>query len=88
VQNVRAGFLYLNRHARIVAGLNVFGTADSVDHRAVKRIIRPMLGFKSFRCARVILGGLEIMHMICKGQMRSDDVGTLSAAQQFYSLAA
>ena len=57
-------------------------------HRAVKRITRPMLGFKSFRCARVILGGVEIMHMICKGQMRSDDVGTLSAAQQFYSLAA
>ena len=58
------------------------------DHRAVKRITRPMLGFKSFRCARIILGGIEIMHMICKGQMRSDDVGTLSAAQQFYSLAA
>jgi transposase-like protein len=25
------------------------------DHRSVKRIIRPMLGFKSFRCARIIL---------------------------------
>ena len=47
-----------------------------------------MLGFKSFRCARIILSGIGIMHMICKEQMRSDDVGTLSAAQQFYSLAA
>jgi putative transposase len=30
------------------------------DHRAIKRIIRPMLGFKDFRCARVILSGIEI----------------------------
>jgi putative transposase len=58
------------------------------DHRAVKRIIRPMLGFKSFRCARVILGGIEIMHMIRKEQMRSSKGSSLSAAQQFYSLAA
>ena len=57
------------------------------DHRAVKCITRPMLGFKSFRCARVILGGVEIMHMICKGQLRSNDGSMLSAAQQFYSLA-
>jgi putative transposase len=56
------------------------------DHRAVKRITQPMLGFKSFRCARVIFGGIEIMHMICKGQLGSNDGSTLSAAQQFYSL--
>ena len=58
------------------------------DHRAVKRIIRPMLGFKSFGCARIILGGIEIMHMIRKGQMRSNSGSGLSAAEQFYSLAA
>ena len=43
------------------------------DHRAIKRIVRPMLGFKSFRCARIILGGIELMHMIAKEQMKSDD---------------
>ena len=37
------------------------------DHRAVKRITRPMLGFKSFTCARIILAGIETMHMIKKG---------------------
>ena len=58
------------------------------DHRAVKRIVRPMLGFKSFRCARVIIAGIELMHMLRKGQMRSNDGSSLSAAQQFYSLAA
>ena len=37
------------------------------DHRAIKRITRPMLGFKNFHCARVILSGIEVMHMIRKG---------------------
>ena len=27
-----------------------------------------MLGFKDFRCARIILSGIEVMHMIRKGQ--------------------
>ncbi len=58
------------------------------DHRAVKRIVRPMLGFQSFRSARVTLHGIELMHMIKKGQMISADTQTLSAAGQFYSLAA
>ena len=33
------------------------------DHRAIKQIIRPMLGFKDFHCARVILSGIEINGM-------------------------
>jgi putative transposase len=55
------------------------------DHRAVKRLTRPMLGFKSFWSAAVTIAGIEIMHMIRKGQFRS--TGKLRAAQQFYSLA-
>jgi len=43
------------------------------DHRAVKRIVRPMLGFNAFRSARVTLQGIELMHMIKKGQMISAD---------------
>jgi putative transposase len=39
------------------------------DHRAVKRITRPMPGFKSFRCARILIAGIEAMHMIRKGQL-------------------
>lgn len=57
------------------------------DHRAINRRTRPMMSFKNFRCARIILGGVEIMHMIRKGQM-SDGRKTLSPAQQFYSLSA
>jgi transposase-like protein len=57
------------------------------DHRAIKRITRPMLGFKSFWSARIIIAGIETMHMIKKGQLDCPDGQTASAAQQFYSLA-
>jgi len=57
------------------------------DHRAIKRRIRPMLGFKDFNCACVILSGIELMHMIKKGQMKCSGKTPPSAAQQFYSLA-
>jgi putative transposase len=53
--------------------------------RAIKRIIKPMMGFKDFRCARIILAGIELMHMICKGQMHDDGVAK-NATEQFYSL--
>jgi putative transposase len=45
------------------------------DHRAIKRITRPMLGF-----------GIEVMHMIRKGQMKTENGTHPSAAEQFYSL--
>ena len=57
------------------------------DHRAIKRITRPMLGFKSFRCARILISGIETMHMIRKGQMGDIKDQASSAANQFYSLA-
>jgi transposase-like protein len=56
------------------------------DHRAIKRIIRPMMGFKDFRCARIILSSIEVMHMIRKGQMK-DVAIRRTVADQFYSLA-
>ena len=55
------------------------------DHRAIKRRTRPMMGFKDFRCARIILSGIETMHMISKGQMKDGGVSR-TAAEQFYSL--
>ena len=57
------------------------------DHRAIKRITRPMLGFKSFWSARILIAGIETMHMIRKGQMDCPGGQNMSAAQQFYSLA-
>ena len=40
------------------------------DHRAVKRRVRSMLGFKSADSARVILGGIELIHMMRKQQAK------------------
>ena len=57
------------------------------DHRAIKRVTRPMLNFKSFRTARSILAGIELMHMIRKGQLILKDCIELSFADQFYALA-
>src|SRR5450631_2457054 len=57
------------------------------DHRAIKRRTRPMLGFKDFRCARILLSGIELMHMIKKGQMKNGGNGQ-TPAQDFYALAA
>ena len=59
------------------------------DHRAVKRVTRPMLGFKSFEAAQSTLTGIELMHMIKKRQLiveAGDE--ELTVAEQFYALAA
>jgi putative transposase len=59
------------------------------DHRAVKRVTRPMLGFKSFEAAQDTLVGIELMPMMKKRQMvvEEGDEGR-TAAELFYSLAA
>ena len=57
------------------------------DHRAIKRVTRPMLNFKSFRSAGCVLAGIELMHMIRKGQFAVDEAAPVSFADQFYALA-
>jgi len=46
-----------------------------------------MLGFKSFRSAGNVLAGIELMHMIRKGQFVIDGAAAMSFADQFYALA-
>ena len=59
------------------------------DHRAVKRVTRPMLGFKSFDAAHNTLVGIELMHMLKKRQLVVQEGGEdLTSAEWFYSLAA
>jgi IS6 family transposase len=43
------------------------------DHRRIKRLVRPGLGFGSLRTARRTLAGYEVMAMIRKGQVH--DIG-------------
>jgi putative transposase len=59
------------------------------DHRAVKRVSRPLLGFKSFEAAQATLVGIELMHMLKKGQIVIEEgMARLTPAEQFYALAA
>ena len=46
-----------------------------------------MLGLKTFRTASAILPGIELMHMICKGQLLLEGSIELSFAAQSYALA-
>ncbi|WP_448192588.1 DDE-type integrase/transposase/recombinase [Azospirillum sp. sgz301742] len=39
------------------------------DHRRIKRLVRPGLGFKGFHTARRTIAGYEILAMVRKGQV-------------------
>src|SRR5215211_2412952 len=58
------------------------------DHRAVKRLTRPMLGFKSFWAARCTIAGIVVMPAIRKGQLATPENACQTPAEQFYALAA
>ncbi|WP_417809040.1 DDE-type integrase/transposase/recombinase [Thioclava sp.] len=55
------------------------------DHRFIKRITRPMMGFKAFHSAQATIAGIEVAHMIQKGQIPANGAG---AFQTFADLAA
>ncbi len=55
---------------------------------SVKRVTRPMLGFKSFDAAQCTLTGVELMHMLWKGQLEGGVDQGHTPVEQFYSLAA
>jgi len=40
------------------------------DHRRIKRIVRPGLGFKSFRSAQATITGIELIAQLRKGQFK------------------
>ena len=58
------------------------------DHRAIKPMTRPMVGFTSFDAAQYTLAGVELMQMLRKGQLGEGVEQGLTPAAQFYSLAA
>ena len=58
------------------------------DHRRIKRLTRPMLGFKNFHAAQQTLAGIEVMAMIKKGQMKIRAGNEQTFVEQFYALAA
>ncbi|RST62237.1 DDE domain-containing protein [Candidatus Aquarickettsia rohweri] len=57
------------------------------DHRFIKKRTRPMFSFKSFRSAAKTIAGIELLHMIKKGQL-ADNNNYNSDFDKFLSLAA
>lgn len=55
------------------------------DHRNIKRIVKPMLGFKTFNSARRTLRGIEVMNMIRKGQAQGVERGNVRSQVEFVS---
>jgi putative transposase len=75
--------------ASIIRQVKYLNNIVEQDHRGVKRVTRPMLGFKSFEAAQGTLVGIELMHMLKKGQMVGEEGAEgLTPAAQFYPLAA
>jgi transposase-like protein len=56
------------------------------DHRFIKKLTRPTKGFKSFYSASATLKGIELCHMLKKGQLKYHAVKPIFA--QFYALVA
>ena len=53
------------------------------EHRNIKRIVKPMMGFKSFNSARRTLSGIEAMNNIRKGQLNGVDRGDSVSQARF-----
>ena len=55
------------------------------DHRGIKRITKPMMGFKAFHSAEATLAGIERCRMLKTGQHVNSE--NSAAFEQFYALA-
>ncbi len=87
----KAGLKQLNRdnQTRIkIRRCKYLNNIIEQDHRRIKRLTRPMLGFKNFHAAQRTLSGIEVMAMIKKGQMKKSAGDKNSPAEMFYALAA
>ncbi len=55
------------------------------DHRFIKRLTKPGMGFHSFNTARRALRGFEAMNMLRKGQVMKVEKGDVKARTEFVS---
>ena len=68
-----------------VRQIKYLNTIVEQDHRAIKKIINPRKGFKSFVAAEATLAGVELHHMLRKGQYAG--AANMAVYEQFYTLA-
>lgn len=74
---------FLQIHVRQVKYLNKIVEQD---HRFIKKITNPVKGFKAFHSADATLAGVELQHMLRKGQHVQS--GNQTIFEQFYGLTA
>jgi transposase-like protein len=55
------------------------------DHRFIKRLVNPGMGFSSFNTARRTVQGIEMMNMIRKGQILGVEKGDILTQVEFVS---
>ena len=72
------GFLPKEMEIRPVKYLN---NIVEQDHRFIKKVTKPCLGFQSIRTASKTISGIEAMHILWKGQLRRNFSTGLSRAQ-------
>ncbi|MBD2097231.1 IS6 family transposase [Trichocoleus sp. FACHB-591] len=62
------------------------------DHRHIKRVVKPMMGLKTFNSARRTLSRIEAMNMIRKGQVKGvnqgDSVSEVKFIEAIFGIAA
>jgi putative transposase len=64
--------------------INYLNTLVKKDHRFIKKITKPMMGFKAFHSAKATIAGIETAHMSRKGQLSEENI---PAYKQFMALA-
>ena len=62
-------------HSLIITQSKYQNNIIEQDHRFIKKRVKPMLGFQSFKTAKTTLSGIENMRMIQKNQIIGADSG-------------
>lgn len=52
------------------------------DHRFLKKCVRAIAGFTTFNSARVVLGGIELLHLSRRGQLAPSGLGEPKTAAE------
>ena len=77
------GFSLATFFQKLYYDLNLNNVVEQ-DHRFIKKITNPMMGFKAFHSARATIDGIETAHLIRKGQLSEENI---PAYKQFMALA-
>jgi putative transposase len=75
--------LLLTSH-KVFCSVKYLNNIIEQDHRFIKKITKPMMGFKAFHSAQATIAGIETAHMIRKGQLSEEN---MPAYKQFIILA-